>query len=89
MGASYLEHDHRVAADNNHPDADLLPARPLFQRLVEDDVQVHLRTLAWFTSIRMQGYTYIVATENAHDFATAIQLDEHALLEVLLEVRKL
>lgn len=33
------------------------------------------------------GRTYIISTEDAHDFTAAIQLHENTLLEVLLKVR--
>ena len=35
-----------------------------------------------------KGVPYIVSSEDAHDLATAIELNENALLEVLVEVRK-
>lgn len=41
-GMKYLEHDYRVASDDDHAYPDLLTAWSLLQRLVEDDVEIDL-----------------------------------------------
>jgi hypothetical protein len=79
-----LHHDHRVAADDNHAELDLLAVILLLDSIVQNDIQENLGVK--LVCRRLQNTerdSYIVSTEDANDLAAAIELDKQPLVEVL------
>ena len=83
---SYLEHYNGIAADDDHPYPDLLTACLLFQCVVEDNVQVDLRYVNPAVVAHLYMCAYIISSQDAHDLAAAIELDENSLLQVLPQI---
>lgn len=68
----------------HHAQSDLLSTVLLLHSIVQHNVQEDLEdSSAGVPYASRIGVTYIVATQDAEDFAAAVQLNEQSLVEVL------